>query len=61
MPMGYIVPSIHIAAFTNMDDPDILEERVMQLTTLEKDRFMAKFHQQVQKTRDKAWHDRHIH
>ena len=28
---------------------------------LEEDRFLAHFHQQVQKAHDKAWHDRHIH
>ena len=27
---------------------------------LEEDRFLAGFHQQVQKEREKAWHDRHI-
>jgi hypothetical protein len=28
--------------------------------TMEEDRVLARFHQQVQKERDKAWHDRHI-
>ena len=32
----------------------------MQLTKLEEDRFLARFHQQVQKECKKAWHDRHI-
>jgi hypothetical protein len=27
---------------------------------MEEDRILEEFHQQVQKTRDKAWHDRHI-
>ena len=27
---------------------------------LEKERFLVDFHQQVQKQRDKAWHDHHI-
>ena len=58
--MEYIVPSLRIAAFTKMDDPDVLEECLMQLTALEEDRFMANFHQQVQKLGDKAWHNRHI-
>jgi hypothetical protein len=30
------------------------------LLAMEEDRILAGFHQQVQKTRDKAWHDRHI-
>jgi hypothetical protein len=35
-------------------------ERLTQLVELEEDRFMAGFHQQVQKEREKAYHDRHI-
>jgi len=30
------------------------------LTELEEDRFLAGFHQQVQKECEKAWHDQHI-
>ena len=60
MPMEYIVPSLCIAAFTNMAEPNIMEELLAQLVALEEDRFISNFHQQVQKARDKAWHDRHI-
>jgi hypothetical protein len=28
--------------------------------TMEEDRILAGFHQQVQKARNKSWHDRHI-
>jgi hypothetical protein len=28
--------------------------------TMEEDQILAGFHQQVQKARDKSWHDRHI-
>jgi hypothetical protein len=28
--------------------------------TMEEDRILARFHQQFQKERDKAWHDRHM-
>jgi hypothetical protein len=31
-----------------------------KLVQLEEDRFVVGFHQQVQKEREKAWHDRHI-
>jgi hypothetical protein len=31
-----------------------------QLLSMEEDRFLAGFHQQVQKARDKSWHDLHI-
>ena len=60
MPMEYIVPSLHIVAFTRMTDCKALEERIVQLEKLEEDRFMVRFHQQVQKEHEKAWHDRHI-
>ena len=47
MPMEYIVPSLRIAAFTNMAEPDIMEEHLAHLVTLEEDQFIANFHQQV--------------
>eukprot|EP00253_Pinus_taeda_P014849 PITA_14849 len=34
--------------------------RLEQLDELDKERFLARFHQQVQKQRKKAWHDRYI-
>ena len=60
MPMEYIIPSLQISAFTDMDDPAIIIERLKQILELEEDRFVAGFQQQVQKAREKAWHDRHI-
>ena len=60
MPMEYIVPSLKIAALTDLADEEIVEERLLHLLELEEDRFVAGFHQQVQKNREKAWHDRHI-
>lgn len=44
MPMEYIVPSLRIAAFTYMEDSDIMEERMAQLLALEEDRFIVGFH-----------------
>ena len=43
-----------------MVDCETMEELLMQLLELEEDEFLAGFHQQVQKEREKAWHDRHI-
>ena len=43
-----------------MTDTDTVEERLAQLLSLEEDRFIAGFHQKVQKAREKSWHDRHI-
>ena len=60
MPMDHIVPSLCITTFTKMVELDIMEERLVQLVALEEDRFISNFHQQVQKAREKAWHDRHI-
>ena len=37
-----------------------MEERLAQMEEFEEERFLARFHQQVQKKREKAWHDRHI-
>ena len=59
MPMEYIVPR-KIAALTNLEDEEIVNERLLNLVKLEEDRFVAGFHQQVHKDREKAWHDRHI-
>ena len=54
MPVEYILPILRIAAFTNMVEPNIMEERMSQLIALEEDIFIAGFHQQVQKAREKA-------
>ena len=43
-----------------MDDTGIIQERLARLVELEEDQFIAGFHQQVQKEREKAYHDRHI-
>ena len=60
MSMEYIVPSLWITTVTDMVDHDTMEEQFMYLFELEEDRFLARFHQQVQKGHEKAWHDRHI-
>ena len=60
MPMEYIVPSLKIMTLTDMEDEETVNERLLNLVKLEEDRFIAKFHQQVQKDSQKAWHDRHI-
>ena len=60
MPMEYIVPNMHIAIATGMDDEAMLEERVTQLIQLEEFHFIVDFHHRVEKYRQKAWHDHHI-
>ena len=60
MPMEYIIHSLQVAALTEMADEETLNERLLHLVGQDEDRFIAGFHQQVQKEREKAWHDRHI-
>ena len=60
IPMEYIIPSLRISTFIGMDDPAMLNERLEKILELEEDRFIAGFQQQMQKDREKAWHDRHI-
>jgi hypothetical protein len=60
VPMEYLVPRLRIVTFTYMDDTDAIHERLSQLAELEEDRFITGFHQQIQKEREKAYHDRHI-
>jgi hypothetical protein len=60
VPMEYLVPSLRIVAFTDMDDTGAIHERLSQLVELEEDRFIAGFHQQIQKEQEKAYDDRHM-
>jgi transposase InsO family protein len=60
VPMEYLVPRLRIVAFTGMDDTGVVQDRLTQLVELEEDRFIAGFHQQIQKEREKSYHDRHI-
>lgn len=60
MPMEYIVPSLRVAALMQMADENTLKERLLHLDGLEEEHFIIGFHQQVQKDREKAWHDMHI-
>ena len=45
VPMEYLVPSLRIFSFTNMDDTGTIRERLAQMVELEEDRFIAGFHQ----------------
>ena len=60
MRMEYIVPSLKIVALNDMVDAETMNERLLHLVGLEEDHFLIGFHQQVQKVREKAWHDKHI-
>jgi hypothetical protein len=60
VPLDYLVPSLCIATITNMTEEGVAQEILDQLMELEEDRILAGFHQEVQKEKDKSWHDRHI-
>ena len=54
MPMENIIPSLRVAQITKMADTDTMNERLAQLLSLEEDKFIAGFHQKVQKAREKS-------
>jgi hypothetical protein len=60
MPLEFLVPSMHVATIANMTERGAVQERLSQLMAMEEDRILARFHQEVQKARDKALHDRNI-
>ena len=43
-----------------MNDVDAVKQTLSQLVQMEEERFVARFHQTVEKQRQKAWHDHHI-
>jgi hypothetical protein len=60
VPMEYLVPRLRITAFTDLDDTDMVHERIAQLVEMDEDRFIAGFQQQAHKEHENAYHDRHI-
>ena len=60
IPMEYIVPILRIVAIMDMTNFSVIEEILLQLMQLEEEHFFAGYHQNVEKERQKVWHDRHI-
>lgn len=60
MPMEFIVPIFHIALMTGLTDRNMAEKILEDLMPLEEDCFVTGYHQHVQKSREKAWHDKSI-
>jgi hypothetical protein len=60
VPLEFQVPSLRVAIITNMTKRGVVQERLNQLMEMEEDRILAGFHQEVQKVRNKAWHEKHI-
>ena len=60
VPLEFLVPSLRVETITNMTEQGEVQEMLSQMMEMEEDRILAIFHQEVQKERDKAWHERHI-
>jgi len=45
------------ASRAEMEEHDIMVECLAQFLALEEDHFLVGFHQQIQKYREKAWHN----
>jgi hypothetical protein len=60
VPLEFMVLSLGEATITHMIERGAVHERLNQLMTMEEDHILEGFHQQVQKARDKAWHEKHI-
>jgi hypothetical protein len=60
VPTKFITPSLYIAQITHMSEEESVTQRLMDLQEFEETRFLANFHQSVEKARQKSWHDRHI-
>ena len=60
VPLDYLVPIMCIATITNMTEEGNVQERLDQLMDIEEDKFLVGFHQKVQKSKEKSWHDRNI-
>jgi hypothetical protein len=54
VPLEFIVPRLRVESITHMMERGTIHERLNQLMTMEEDRILAGFHQQVQKERDKS-------
>jgi hypothetical protein len=56
----FITPILFITQDTKMTDDASLAAWVNELMEIEEASFLAYFHQVVEKSRQKSWHDRHI-
>jgi hypothetical protein len=54
VPLEFLIPSLCVAAITQMTKRGAIQERLNQLLSMEEDQILVGFHQEVQKVRDKA-------
>lgn len=52
VPLEFLVPSLRATAITNMIERGAVQERLSQLMSMEEDRILVGFHQEVQKARN---------
>jgi hypothetical protein len=60
VPLEYLIPSLCVSTITNMIERGTTQEILSQLMELEEDMIMVGLHQEVHKSKEKSWHDRHI-
>ena len=60
MPMEYIISSLGIDAITKITNVSIVEEILLQLVQFQEEHFFKGHHKNVEKVRQKSWHNRHI-
>jgi len=60
VPTEFMVPSLLIATSIHLSEEESLKEHLQEIQGLKEQRFLAEFHQTIQKERQKAWRDRHI-
>jgi hypothetical protein len=60
VPPEFIILIFYITQITHMSEEESIVQRLMELQEIEETRFLADFHQSVEKARKKYWHDRHI-
>ena len=60
MRMQYIVLILRVFVIRKMIDVDDVEDILLQLVQLEEERFAVVFQENVEKQRQKVWHDKHI-
>jgi hypothetical protein len=60
VPVEFITLILFIVRVTKMTNDESLAARIAKLMELEEARFLADFHQTMEKDRQKSWHDQHI-
>lgn len=60
VPAEFLIPSLLAAQATRMIEEESIKRRLEELMGLEHDRFLAQYHQSVEKSQQKAWHDLHV-